>query len=239
METTNSFGYWIRRQRKALDLTQQMLADRVGCSLAAIKKIENDERRPSRQIAERLAVVLGVPATQREIFMGVERGLRPVDEISVAQEAAELASLQTGIVTFLFTDIEGSTQLWEQQPQAMEVAHARHDKILREAIESNNGYVFQMIGDEFCAAFDTAEVAVRAAVKSQLDLHTENWGETPIHVRMGIHTGKAELQEDGVYHGYVTLSHAERVMSVAHGGQVLLSSTTQQLVQDELPKGVE
>ncbi|HEX9330899.1 MAG TPA: adenylate/guanylate cyclase domain-containing protein, partial [Anaerolineales bacterium] len=239
METTSSFGYWIRRQRKALDLTQQGLAERVGCSLAAIKKMEGDERRPSRQIAERLAVVLGVPATQREIFMGVARGLRPVDELSVAHEAAELASLPTGIVTFLFTDIEGSTQLWEQQPQAMEVAHARHDKILREAIESNNGYVFQVIGDEFFAAFDTTEDAVHAAVKSQADLYAENWGETPIRVRMGIHTGKAEVQEDGLYHGYVTLSHTQRVMSVGHGGQVLLSFTTQELVQDELPEGVE
>ncbi len=213
--------------------------ERVGCSLAAIKKIEGDERRPSRQIAERLADILGVPAAQREMFLEVARGLRPVDQLLLGHEPLVSTHLPTGLVTFLFTDIEGSTQLWEQYPQAMEEAHARHDKILREAIQSNNGYVFQMIGDEFCAAFDTAEVAVRAAVKSQLDLHTENWGETPIHVRMGIHTGKAELQEDGVYHGYVTLSHAERVMSVAHGGQVLLSSTTQQLVQDELPKGVE
>src|SRR6266540_3827939 len=239
MESTSSFGYWVRRQRKALDLTQQGLAERVGCSLAAIKKIEGDERRPSRQIAERLADILGVPAAQREMFLEVARGLRPVDQLLLGHEPLVSTHLPTGLVTFLFTDIEGSTQLWEQYPQAMEEAHARHDKILREAIQSNNGYVFQMIGDEFCAAFDTAEIAVRAAVKSQLDLHTENWGETPIHVRMGIHTGKAELQEDGVYHGYVTLSHAERVMSVAHGGQVLLSSTTQQLVQDELPKGVE
>lgn len=239
MESTSSFGYWIRRQRKALDLTQQGLADRVGCSLAAIKKIEGDERRPSRQIAERLADILGVPADQREMFLEVARGLRPVDQLLLGHEPLVSARLPTGIVTLLFTDIEGSTQLWGQYPQAMAVAHARHDKILREAIQSNDGYVFQVIGDEFCAAFDTAEGAVRAAVKSQLDLYAENWGETPIRVRMGIHTGKAELQEDRLYHGYITLSHAERVMSVAHGGQVLLSSTTQQLVQDELPEGVE
>ena len=68
METTISFGYWIRRQRKALDLTQQVLADRVGCSLAAIKKIESDERKLSRQIAERMADVLGISEGQRKIF---------------------------------------------------------------------------------------------------------------------------------------------------------------------------
>lgn len=88
METTNSFGYWVRRQRKALDLTQQALAERVGCSVATIKKIEGDERRPSRQIAERLADILGVPASQRAIFLECARGLRPVDHLSLAREPA-------------------------------------------------------------------------------------------------------------------------------------------------------
>src|SRR6266508_5045523 len=88
MEITLSFGYWIRRQRKALDLTQQVLAERVGCSLAAIKKIVSDERRPSRQIAERLADILGVAANQREIFLEVARGLRPVEQLSLAHEPA-------------------------------------------------------------------------------------------------------------------------------------------------------
>jgi transcriptional regulator with XRE-family HTH domain len=94
MEITNSFGYWIRRQRKALDLTQQALADRVGCSVAAIKKIEADERRPSRQIAERLAEVLGVPANQRQIFLEVARGLRSVDQLLLAREPLIPASTQ-------------------------------------------------------------------------------------------------------------------------------------------------
>jgi predicted ATPase/DNA-binding XRE family transcriptional regulator len=88
MEATISFGYWLRRQRKALDLTQQTLADRVGCSLAAIKKIESDERHPSRQIVERLADILGVAANQREIFLEVARGLRPVDQLLLAREPA-------------------------------------------------------------------------------------------------------------------------------------------------------
>ena len=88
METTVSFGYWIRRQRKALDLTQQMLAERVGCSLAAIKKIESDQRRPSRQIAGRLADVLGVPVARRSVFLECARGIRPVDELLLAGELA-------------------------------------------------------------------------------------------------------------------------------------------------------
>ena len=238
MESTSSFGYWIRRQRKALDLTQQALAERVGCSLAAIKKIEGDERRPSRQIAERLADILGVQANQREIFLEVARGLQPVDQLLLAHEPA-IPAPPSGTVTFLYTDIEGSTRLWERHSQAMAIAHARHDQILRAAIESNNGYVFQVIGDEFCAAFHTVGDAVRAAVNSQVDLQAENWRETPIRVRIGIHTGKAEVQKGGLYYGYITLSHVQRVMSVGHGGQVLISFTTQALVQDELPEGVE
>src|SRR5215470_13627986 len=92
METTVSFGYWIRRQRKARDLTQQALADKVGCSVAAIKKIEGDERRPSRQIAERLADVMGIPVDQRGKFLEVARGLRPVDQLSLAHEPSIPAS---------------------------------------------------------------------------------------------------------------------------------------------------
>jgi predicted ATPase/class 3 adenylate cyclase len=244
MESSNSFGHWIRRQRKALDLTQQLLAERVGCSIAAIKKIESDERRPSRPIAQRLADVLGVPASQREVFLGAARGLYPVDKLSLAHEPQALtpsrgSASPTGTVTFLYTDIEGSTQLWKQHRQAMAAAYARHDQILRESIESNNGYVFQVVGDAFCAAFYTAVDAVQAAINSQVNLQAEKWGEAPIRVRMGIHSGKAELQQDGLYSGFVTLSHVQRLMSVAHGGQVLLSFTAQELLQDELPENVE
>jgi DNA-binding NarL/FixJ family response regulator/class 3 adenylate cyclase len=150
------------------------------------------------------------------------------------------SNLPSGTVTFLFTDIEDSTKLWEQHPQEMLVAHARHNQILREAIESNKGYVFQVIGDAFCAAFHTAGDAIRAAVKSQLDLHAEKWDGGHIKVRMGIHTGKAEVQiADGSYNGYITLSRVQRLMAAGCGGQVLISFAAQELVYDDLPKGIE
>src|SRR5947199_1350969 len=102
-------------------------------------------------------------------------------------------SLPTGTITFLFTDIEGSTRLWERCPDAMRLALARHDELLREAIERNNGYVFKMVGDAFCAAFPTAQDALNAALDAHLSLLGEEWGETgPIRVRMGLHTGEAE-----------------------------------------------
>ncbi|HEY5901523.1 MAG TPA: adenylate/guanylate cyclase domain-containing protein, partial [Anaerolineales bacterium] len=145
----------------------------------------------------------------------------------------------TGTVTFLFTDIQGSTKLWQSQPEEMRRSQARHNDILRAAFEANQGYVFEIVGDAFCAAFPSAECAVQAAVAAQLDLQSEAWGDAVIRVRMGIHTGKADLREDGLYSGYTTLSHVQRLMSVAHGGQCLLSSTTEPLTRGGLPAGAE
>jgi predicted ATPase/class 3 adenylate cyclase len=145
-----------------------------------------------------------------------------------------IPSLPTGTVTFLFTDIEGSTKLAREQSDTWETLRARHHTILREAIESNNGFVFQVIGDAFCAAFDTVGDALRAAVKSQTDLHTEHWGDALIKVRMGIHTGRAEIQDSGAYRGYLTMSCVQRVMSVAYGGQILLSNSSAELVRADL-----
>jgi len=247
MESTSSFGYWIRRQRKALDLTQQVLAERVGCSVAAIKKIESDERRPSRQIAERLADALGVPANQREMFLEVARGIRPIDQLLLAHEpivpaSKEIPSLPSGTVTFLFTDIEGSTLLSQIQPEAMKHALARHHTILRTAIESNNGYVFQIVGDSFSAAFRNALDGLNAALTGQRGLRDEPWGETgPIHVRMGLHTGMAEITEDTTgmpYSSFSTMAFTQRIMSAAHGEQTLLSQITHDLVLEQLPSDV-
>jgi class 3 adenylate cyclase len=144
----------------------------------------------------------------------------------------------TGTVTFLFTDIEGSTRLWQEKRAEMSGAHTRHNVILRNAIESNHGYIFQVIGDAFCSAFHTAGDALRAVVKAQQDLHSEEWGEAVIKVRMGIHTGDAELQEGGDYRGFLTMSRLQRLVSAAHGGQTLLTLTTQELLQNDLPDGV-
>src|SRR6266496_1485595 len=251
----SSFGEWLKRQRKVAGLTQEQLALQINCSTSELRKIEAEERHPSAQIVGRLAEIFQIPQDERSQFVlfargdwqaapnevikeAPWRGLHTADQFS-PRRASQLSTLPTGTVTFLYTDIEGSTQLWKQDPQSMAVAHARHDQILREAIESNNGYVFQVVGDAFCAAFHNAADAIRAAVKSQMELQDEKWGDAPIRVRMGIHTGKAEVQQDGKYSGFVTLSHVQRLMSIAHGGQVLLSFTARELVQDELPENIE
>jgi len=145
----------------------------------------------------------------------------------------------TGTVTFLFTDIQGSTKLWREHPEAMKRSHARHNAILQNAIETNNGYIFQIIGDAFCAAFHKAGDAVKAALQAQAELTSEAWGEAIIKVRMGIHTGEAELKEDGQYNGYMTLSRTQRLMSAGHGGQVLISLASEELIRDDPPPNIE
>lgn len=144
----------------------------------------------------------------------------------------------SGIVTFLFTDIEGSTKLAQEFPDAMPSLLARHNEILKQAIEAHNGFVFQVVGDSFAASFHTANDAVNAALDAQRSLHGEPWTPAPVKVRMGVHTGQAEFQENGTYQGYLTLSHVQRLMSAAHGGQVLLSFAAEKLVRDEMPEGI-
>ncbi|MGZ9222732.1 MAG: tetratricopeptide repeat protein [Anaerolineales bacterium] len=149
-----------------------------------------------------------------------------------------MSNFPSGTVTFLFTDIEGSTRLAQHHRDQWEMLRERHHAILRSAIETYHGYVFQIIGDAFCVAFHTAGDALRAAAKSQTDLFSESWGAASLKVRMGIHTGKAEIQEDGEYHGYLAMSRIQRLMSAGHGGQVLISAATQELLLEDLPEDV-
>jgi predicted ATPase/class 3 adenylate cyclase len=145
--------------------------------------------------------------------------------------------LPSGTVTFLFTDIEGSTKLARGNPDIWETLRERHHAILRAAIESHNGYVFQIIGDAFCATFHTACDGLNAALDAQRKLQNEDWGETPVRVRMGLHTGSAQLHGSD-YRGYLTMAKVQRVMSVAYGGQVLLSNASAELLHNELPQGI-
>jgi predicted ATPase/class 3 adenylate cyclase len=148
-----------------------------------------------------------------------------------------VASPPTGTLTFLFTDIEGSTRMWERSPQAMQVALARHDELLRRAIEERGGYVFKTVGDAFCCAFPTAPDALEAALDAQRLLLKERWGEMdPLRVRMALHIGAAE-ERDGDYFG-PPLNRVARLLSAAHGGQVLLSLPTHEMVRDQLPAGM-
>jgi predicted ATPase/class 3 adenylate cyclase len=148
-----------------------------------------------------------------------------------------------GTVTFLFTDIEGSTKLWQQHPDSMNQALARHHDLLKESIVQHGGYMFQIIGDAFCSAFATANDGLDAALEAQRALLAEDWGEIgSLRVRMALHTGKAEIRigeyKTGEYTSSLTLSHTSRLLSAGYGGQILLSSATVGLLSERLPDGV-
>jgi class 3 adenylate cyclase len=148
-----------------------------------------------------------------------------------------MSELPTGTVTFLFTDLEGSTRLWEEHPGAMRSALARHDAILRDAVESQGGSVVKTTGDGLHAVFATAESAVGAAVAMQRELAAQSWGDFGVMgVRVGIHTGEAELRA-GDYFGSA-LNRAARLMAAAHGGQVVVSQATASVLHDDLPEGI-
>jgi predicted ATPase/class 3 adenylate cyclase len=145
------------------------------------------------------------------------------------------ARLPSGTVTFLFTDVEGSTRLWDENPDVMNHAMPRHDELLRDAVESHHGFIVKDAGDGFHAAFATAHDAVTAAVAAQRALLADDWNITPnVRARMGIHTGEADVRA-GDYRGG-TVNRAERLMSVAHGGQIVVSAATQELLHDALPE---
>ena len=163
----------------------------------------------------------------------------------------------TGTVTFLLTDIEGSTRRWEEHPQAMKTALARHDSILREAIEANGGYVFQTIGDAFCAAFATAPQALAAAIQAQRGLYAQDWEPDIgiLRVRMALHSGAARMRnvefrmrnksEESIPHSedYAgpAFDRVSRLLPIGHGGQTLMTAATEQLLvsdsslRDQLP----
>jgi predicted ATPase/Tfp pilus assembly protein PilF len=145
-----------------------------------------------------------------------------------------VSALPSGTVTFLFTDIESSTRLWEQHPELMAVALVRHEGLLRSAIEASGGCVFKTGGDSFCAAFTSAGHAVTAAAAAQRSLHAEVWPDgATIRVRMALHTGECQ-ERDGDYFG-PEVNRTARLEDIAHGGQVVLSRTTAGVVRDQLP----
>src|SRR5579872_744698 len=154
-----------------------------------------------------------------------------------SEEPQRVAALPTGTVTFLFSDIEGSTQRWEQHREAMKAAVARHEQLMSAAIKQHGGYVFKTVGDAFCVAFPTAPDAVRAALDAQLSLAKEDFASIDgLRVRMGLHTGYAE-ERNADYFG-PAVNRVARLMSIGHGGQMLLSGVTRDLAHSDLPKGV-
>lgn len=145
-------------------------------------------------------------------------------------------SLPAGVVTFVFSDIEGSTRLWESEPGGMAASLARHDEIVRDIVGSHGGNVFKHTGDGFGAAFDSVTAGLAAAAAVAAALVDEPWEGPPLSCRIGVHSGEAEPR-DGDYFG-PTVTRTARLMDAGNGGQIVVSEATRRLVGHHSPAGM-
>src|SRR3954447_3748299 len=164
----------------------------------------------------------------------------PSDCRSLGTGVEGMAELPTGTLTFLLTDVEGSTALWEVAPNAMHVALARHDSVFDDAVRRRGGVHVRPRGegDSRFAVFSSASDAVAAAIAVQRAFAAEPWPTPrPIAVRMGVHTGEAELR-DGDYYG-PAVNRCARLRGIGHGGQILVSEATAELARGALPAATD
>jgi predicted ATPase/class 3 adenylate cyclase len=145
-------------------------------------------------------------------------------------------NLPTGVVTFVFSDIEGSTRLWEEDPTGMAQSLARHDEIVRSVIDAAGGTVFKHTGDGFGAAFESVTAGVEAAAQIAASFASEPWQGPRLRSRIGVHSGEAEPR-DGDYFG-ATVTRTARLMDAGNGGQILISEASRQLLGGRVPDGM-
>jgi predicted ATPase/class 3 adenylate cyclase len=247
-DPSSPFGDLLRRHRLAAGLTQEELAERAGLSRRGIADLESGARhRPRRDTVALLVTALGLSAEERATFEAAAR--RETERSALAPSVARPPSagsgepipstpaLPTGTVTFLFTDLEGSTRLL-QQLGALGYAGVRdeHHRLLRASVTAHGGREVDTQGDSFFLAFSTAHDALSAAAQTQQVFAAHPWPDgTPVLVRMGLHTGAPLVTGEG-YVG-VDVVRAARIAAAAHGGQVLLSDTTRLLAEADLPEG--
>ncbi|HEY5572790.1 MAG TPA: BTAD domain-containing putative transcriptional regulator, partial [Anaerolineales bacterium] len=216
-------------------------AHRRLMQLYALSGQQSAAIRQYQEVVRILQEELGVHPEEetQSLYQAIKsRQLAPTDAAAPAPPgSAPIGSskpLPSGTISLLFTDIQGSTPLWERFPKAMEAAQNRHTEILYGCAEAHGGQVYKVIGDGLQIAFRTPVDAILAAVAAQRHLFSEDWGEMPaLRVRMGIHTGPAELR-DGDYVPGLTFFRVSHIMSAGHGGQILISLATTELVRDHL-----
>jgi predicted ATPase/class 3 adenylate cyclase/DNA-binding XRE family transcriptional regulator len=253
-----TFGAVLAALRRAATLTQEELAERAGLSPRGLSYLERGAHLPQPETVRRLATALDLTDAQRASLVTAAQApqqgwqpttLAPAPAPPPATSAAPApapgaatppaAGLPTGTLTFLLTDIDGSTGLWEHHPDAMQAAVAQHDALIEEVLSRHGGRQVKERGegDSIFAVFTSPSSALAAVCALQQALLAEPWpAETPLRVRMGLHTGEAELRGLG-YYG-VTVNRTARIRSLAHGGQSLLSQATADLVRGVLPAGV-
>jgi predicted ATPase/class 3 adenylate cyclase len=241
---TTTFGGLLRRHRLAAGLTQGELAERAGLSVRGINDLERGARlTPRKDTVALLADALGLAGTERAAFAAAARGHAERGAGSTSAAAADAAGaepaapLPAGTVTFLFTDVEGSTRLLQLLgSDRYAVLSGEHHQLLRTACAAHGGRVVDAQGESCFMAFPAALAALAAAAEAQRALAAYGWPEgVTVRVRMGLHTGTAQVAGDR-YIG-LDVHRAARIAAAGHGGQVLLSRSTRELVADALPEG--
>jgi len=231
---------------KAAQAVEDELGAQIGVAGSAIQRYKAGYLPPEPRAVQILAEAAVRRGFLSRAWLGrfLQAARYPNPDMLAAQLADVLAPtgaaheprLPSGTLAFLFTDIAGSTTLWEQHAEAMERALARHDAIMSQTIDAYGGHVFKTVGDAIYAVFTTAVDALDAALAAQRAIAAETWGTIgPIRVRAALHVGAAQ-QRDGAYFG-LPLNRVARLCAAGHGGQVLLSNAAQELSRDALPKG--
>src|SRR5215216_379932 len=244
----SAFAAWVEEDHPSLhdDLWGQYWLAGVAAGLAYCHKAgQPDEGRLAGLIYaaanfKRYATTFNLPLPTEVELLYDENYSGSNKPLRISSKHTPIQTLPSGTVTFLFTDIEGSTKLAQEYPDEMPALLARHHEILNQAITNHDGFTFQIVGDSFFVAFHNANDALNSAMDIQRALHQEAWSPAPIKVRMGIHTGTAQLQDPSKsprYSGYAALATSQRIMSAGHGGQILLSQITADLTSDQLPTG--
>jgi predicted ATPase/class 3 adenylate cyclase/DNA-binding XRE family transcriptional regulator len=238
-QDATTFGDLLRRHRQAAGLTQGELAERAGLSVRGINDLERGARlHPRKDTVALLADALGLGDVERSAFAAAGRGsAKHGAGATDARGEPEVPELPTGTVTFLFTDIEGSTHLLQALgSDRYAVLTKEHHRLLRAVCAAHQGRVVDSQGDSCFMAFPTAQEALAAAAETQRALAAYAWpAGAAVRVRMGLHTGTAQV----VGERYIGLDvhRAARIAAAGHGGQVLLSRSTRELVEDTLPDG--
>jgi predicted ATPase/class 3 adenylate cyclase/predicted negative regulator of RcsB-dependent stress response len=246
--TALTFGALLKRARRAAHLTQAELAERAGFSVVYISMLERGARQPPRKDAVALLVAaLELVGEDRAVFDAAARRARrwAAPALSAASppsgrpDASSASSaLPTGTVTFLFSDIEGSTHMLQRLgPQRYAALLAEHWRLLDAAWAAHGGHEVDTAGDVSFVAFPTAPDALTAAAQAQRALASHAWPEgAVVRVRMGLHTGTAHLV--GASYVGLDVHRAARIAAAGHGGQILLSQTTRDVAEAELPSGM-
>jgi predicted ATPase/class 3 adenylate cyclase len=241
-----TFGELLRHHRQAAGLTQAELAERAGLSVRGINDLERGVRQaPRKDTVSLLAQALGLSDAERADFAtAARRSTAPAAPVTstasplpAGQGDSSALALPKGTVTFLFTDIEGSTRLLQHLgADRYAQVRAEHERLLRAAFTAHDGREVDTQGDSFFVVFPTAHDALAAAAEAQRALAAQNWPDGgTVHVRVGLHTGTPILTGDR----YVGLDvhRAARIAAAGHGGQVLLSEAARVLAEPDLPEG--